>query len=254
MASTFMDWTNNGEILVVVDLFTRVAILIFLRNRNQDNVAKALIKKIVFQRGVPASLRTNNAPEFSSITGAVLATCKYLNINQIRTGGHNPRGNAICERVNQSLGAMIRKLNDYEYGQLEQLSLPAFQFALSTTYDSAIGCTRSKQAMDSMPLQFHRHASWPLRQASLLRGGRDGGALEDVDEFFDKNIVKDIPIWASYAYGGGYEHYIGMASAYDGRESLPNRLSGGSNIGAGHCTVHEIVVQRFVFEYRDGSC
>jgi transposase InsO family protein len=120
--------------LVVVDLFTRETILSYLRNRNQDNVAKALIKNIIFQRGVPVSLRTDNAPELSSTTGAVSAVCKYLNIKQIRTGGHNPRGNAICERVNQSLGAMIRKLNDYEYGKIEQLALPAFQFALNTSY------------------------------------------------------------------------------------------------------------------------
>jgi hypothetical protein len=58
---------NQGEILVIVDLFTRETILIFLRNRNQDNVAKTIIKNIIFQRGVPLSLRTDNAPELSSV-------------------------------------------------------------------------------------------------------------------------------------------------------------------------------------------
>ena len=76
---------QNGEILVVVDLFTRETILIFLRNRNQDNVAKSILKNIIFQRGVPTSLRTDNAPELSSITGAISSICKYLNIKQIRT-------------------------------------------------------------------------------------------------------------------------------------------------------------------------
>jgi hypothetical protein len=76
---------NQGEILVIVDLFTRETILVFLRNRNQDNVAKTIIKNIIFQRGVPLSLRTDNAPELSSVTGAVSAICKYLNIKQIRT-------------------------------------------------------------------------------------------------------------------------------------------------------------------------
>jgi hypothetical protein len=42
---------NQGEILVIVDLFTRETILVFLRNRNQDNVAKTIIKNIIFQRG-----------------------------------------------------------------------------------------------------------------------------------------------------------------------------------------------------------
>ena len=132
---------QNGEILELVDLFTRETILIHLRNRNQDNIAKALIKNIIFQRRVPSSLRTDNAQELSSITGAVSSICQYLNIKQIKTGGHNPRGNVICEMVNQSLGSMIRKLNDYEYNKLEHLALPAFQFALNTIFNSAIGCT-----------------------------------------------------------------------------------------------------------------
>ncbi len=51
---------NNGEMFDVVGLFTRETILIFLRNRNQDNVEKALIKIIIFQRVVPASLRSEN--------------------------------------------------------------------------------------------------------------------------------------------------------------------------------------------------
>ena len=107
----------KGEILVVVDLFTRETILTFLNNRTQDNVAKTILKYIIFQRGVPRSLRTDNAPELSSLTGAVSSICAYLKIDQIRTGGHNPRGNSICERINQSLGSMIRKLTDQEYGK-----------------------------------------------------------------------------------------------------------------------------------------
>jgi hypothetical protein len=182
---------QNGEILVVVDLFTRETILIFLRNRNQDNVAKSILKHIIFQRGVPTSLRTDNAPELSSITGAVSSICKYLNIKQIRTGGHNPRGNAICERVNQTLGAMIRKLNDYEYNKLEQISLPAFQFAINTTYNSAIGCTPFEAGHGLNATTISQARIMATKANILDEGGRDGDALEDVDEYFDKSIVKD---------------------------------------------------------------
>ncbi len=100
---------------MIVDLFTRETILTYLRNRTQENVARALLTNMIFQRGVPMSLRKDNAPELSSLTGAVTSIALYLNISQIRTGGHNPRGNSICERVNQSLGAMIRKLSDREH-------------------------------------------------------------------------------------------------------------------------------------------
>ncbi len=57
--------------------------------------------------------------------------CQYLNVAQIVTGGHNPRGNAICERVNQTLGAMIRKLSDLDYKDLKNF-LPSFEFMINT--------------------------------------------------------------------------------------------------------------------------
>jgi hypothetical protein len=49
----------NGEIMVIVDLFTRETILTHLNKRTQDNdVAQALLKHIIFQRGFPRTLRT----------------------------------------------------------------------------------------------------------------------------------------------------------------------------------------------------
>jgi hypothetical protein len=112
-------------------------------------------------------------------------------IKQIRTGGHNPRGNAICERVNQSLGAMIRKLNDYEYGKLELLSLPAFQFAINTTYNSAIGCTPFEAGHGFNATTISQARIMATKASILAEGGRDGDILEDVDESFDKSLVKD---------------------------------------------------------------
>jgi hypothetical protein len=40
----------KGEILVIVDLFTRETILTFLRNRTQENVARALLTNIIFPK------------------------------------------------------------------------------------------------------------------------------------------------------------------------------------------------------------
>jgi hypothetical protein len=128
----------------------------------------------MFQRGVPLSLRTDNAPELSSITGAVSSICKYLNIKQTKTGGHSPRGNAICERVNQSLGSMIRKLNDYEYNKLEQLALSAFQFALNTTFNSVIGCTPFEAGHGYNATTISKARIMAMKAAILAKGGRDG--------------------------------------------------------------------------------
>jgi transposase InsO family protein len=129
---------HNGEILVMVDLFSRETMLEFLPNRKMERVCQAIMKRIIFSRGVPDELRSDNAPEL--MQGIVRQVCQYLDINQIVTGGHNPRGNAICERVNQTLGAMIRKLSDLDYKDLKSF-LPSFEFMINTTLSSATKCT-----------------------------------------------------------------------------------------------------------------
>ena len=122
----------------MVDLFTRETILEWLPSRKQETVVQTVLRRIIFERGVPFSIRSDNAPEL--MRGTVKQLCHYLNVSQILTGGHNPRGNAICERANQTLGAMIRKLSDHEYKHIKHY-IPAFQFAMNVTPHSAIGCS-----------------------------------------------------------------------------------------------------------------
>jgi hypothetical protein len=103
-------------------------------------VAQTILRRVIFERGVPLSIRSDNAPEL--MKGVIKIICTYLNIKQIVTSGeHNPRGNAICERANQTLGNMIRKLTDKEYTSLKVLALPAFQYAMNITPHSSIGCS-----------------------------------------------------------------------------------------------------------------
>jgi hypothetical protein len=141
----------DGEILVTVDLFIRETILEWLPSRKQETVVQTLMRRVVFERGVPFSIRSDNAPEL--IQGIVRQLCAYLNITQILTGGHNPRGNAICERANQTLGGMICKLNDHEYKNIRYY-ISAFQFAMNTTPHSATGCSPFEAGYQ--PLLYHK--------------------------------------------------------------------------------------------------
>ncbi len=154
----------------MVDLFTRETILAHLSTRTQDNVAKTILRNIVFQRSVPRSLRTDNAPELSSLTGAVSVICEYLKIDQIRTGGHNPRGNCICERVNQSIGSMIRKLSDQEYKQLKNIALPAFSLPLTLRSILQSAAHPLRQDTDWQRLRSRKHVSKPHDMQLLQKG------------------------------------------------------------------------------------
>ena len=134
--------------MVIVDLCTRETIFTYVANRTQENVASVVLNEITFSRGVPLSLRSDNAPEL--MQGLVGKVTKYLGIEQIVTGGHNPRGNAICERANQTLGAMLRKLSDTEYANIKGI-LPSLRFAVNTTHQSSMSAHPSKRGMASRP-------------------------------------------------------------------------------------------------------
>jgi hypothetical protein len=65
---------------------------------------------------------------------------KYLGIEQITTGSHNPRSNAVVERFMQHLNGCLTKCDDSQYKNMKDF-LPAIAFAHNTAFNSAINCT-----------------------------------------------------------------------------------------------------------------
>ena len=128
----------KGEILVAIDLCTREVLLWFLQDRKQDTVARALLTGLIFQKGVPMTFRSDEAGEF--VGGVVAAMNTYLGIEQISTGGYNPRANAVAERFMATLGHMLRVCSDVEYKNIKQY-LQCIAFAHNCTYNSQIEAT-----------------------------------------------------------------------------------------------------------------
>ncbi len=50
---------HNGEILVMVDLFSRETMLEFLPDRKMERVCQTIMKRIIFARGVPNGLTSS---------------------------------------------------------------------------------------------------------------------------------------------------------------------------------------------------
>ncbi len=180
---------QGGEILVMVDLFTRETLLEWLPSRKQSLVVQIVMRRIIFERGVPFSIRSDNASEL--MRGVVQQLCSYLNISQILTGGHNPRGNAICERSNQTLGAMLRKLDDQQYKNLK-FFIPAFQFAMNTTPHSTIGCSpfEAGHGLPAATLSSARLLAARYPHNSLE--GQEGDVIEDSEPSELQGKIKDL--------------------------------------------------------------
>ena len=68
----------KGEIFTAVDLCTREIMMLWLPDRGQQRVANALINGLIFQKGVPTCLKSDNGPEL--MQGVVRDINKYLHI------------------------------------------------------------------------------------------------------------------------------------------------------------------------------
>ena len=177
----------KGEILVIVDHCTRETILVHMKTRDMHKVAAALLNNVIFIRGVPTTLRSDSAPEL--VAGVVGEINSYLNITHIKTGGHNPRGNSICERVNQTIGAMLRKCSDKQYANIKDY-LPCMAFAINCTYSSALNCTPF-EAGHGLPARTIAQARASSARLQFRPGGNDD-TVQDVSKRFDSSLQKEI--------------------------------------------------------------
>ncbi len=75
--------------------------------------------------------------------------------------------------------------------QLKTIALPAFQFAINTTFNSAIGCTPFEAGHGLVATTIAQARLQATRYAANAEGGRDGDTLEDVDQLFDQSVVKE---------------------------------------------------------------
>ncbi len=74
---------------------------------------------------------------------------------------------------------------------MKTLALPAFQFAINTTFNSAIGCTPFEAGHGLSATTIAQARLQATRYATNAEGARDGDTLEDVDPFFDQGIIKE---------------------------------------------------------------
>ena len=86
-----------NNILGIIDLATGHLVLQAVKQRTAANTAETLFYKIISEKGVPLLFHSDAAKEF--VSTAMNALSKTLDIVQTNTLAHNPKSNAIIERV-----------------------------------------------------------------------------------------------------------------------------------------------------------
>jgi transposase InsO family protein len=100
--------SGNMYILTVIDLFTKWAEAIPLRNKEAATVARALFDVVISRFGIPLQLLSDNGKEFENSLLSEL--CRLLNIDKLRTTAYRPSANGGIERFHRTLNAMLAKV------------------------------------------------------------------------------------------------------------------------------------------------
>ncbi len=113
----------------------------------------------------------------------------YLGVEQITTGGYNPRGNAIVERFMHTLGHMLRIASNDEYNNLKDY-LQCIAFAHNCTYSSVIECTPF-EAGHGLRARTVAEARMAIPKLQLLEEeSGDGSAAQAWDKSLSRKVLE----------------------------------------------------------------
>ena len=135
---------GHKYVLTVIDVFSKFAFAIPIKNKKATTVAAKLNKHVFSTFGDPERLHSDNGLEFCN---AVLdALCKLKGIAKSHTTAYHPQGNAVAERIHQffrnALAAFVsRDQRDWD------LFLPALIHVYLGTIHSALGGFTPAQVM-----------------------------------------------------------------------------------------------------------
>jgi transposase InsO family protein len=100
--------SGHVYILTVLDMFTKWAEAIPLKNKEAITVARALVDVVFTRFGIPLQLLSDNGKEFDN---AVLKEmCRLLEIDKLRTTVYKASTNGAVERFHRTLNAMLGKV------------------------------------------------------------------------------------------------------------------------------------------------
>lgn len=105
IAIDFFNAGPLGELLVVIDYYSRYVVAKRMSGTDADKTIKCL-QEIFKVFGNPATMKSDNGPPFSS--SKFVEFCQSQSIELIKSPPHNPSSNGLVERVNKNLKRILQ--------------------------------------------------------------------------------------------------------------------------------------------------
>jgi hypothetical protein len=123
---------SNGysHILVMVDHFSRYAIVVPTVDQSAETVAKSVVEHLIYKFGAPMKLLSDRGQNF--LSKLVMEVLVLLDIKKVNTTPYHPQTNGLVERFNQTLISILKTLTDTREGKWANYLAPA-TFAYNTS-------------------------------------------------------------------------------------------------------------------------
>ena len=100
--------SGNVYILTILDVFTKWAEALPLRNKESTTVARVLFDTFLVRFGAPLQILSDQGREFEN--GVLHELCRLLGIDKIKTTSYKPSTNGGIERFHRTLNSMLAKV------------------------------------------------------------------------------------------------------------------------------------------------
>ena len=128
--------TGKENVLIMTDAFSKFSVAVVTPNQRAVTVAKVLVDKWFHIYGVPSRIHSDQGKSFDN--NIIRSLCKIYGVEQSLTCPYNPRGNAQCERFNQTLFNLLCTLSKEQKADWP-VYIPSLVFAYNATPHSTTG-------------------------------------------------------------------------------------------------------------------
>ena len=171
--------SRSGHVymLTIVDIFTKWAEAIPIRNKEAVTVARALMDVVISRFGVPMQILSDNGREFDN--SILRELCRLLDIDKVRTTAYKPSTNGAVERFHRTLNSMLGKVVATNQKNWDEF-LPSVMAAYRASRHEATGYSPNF-------LMLGREITAPLDVVFGVPEGEEAH-YASYDEFADRRI------------------------------------------------------------------
>ncbi len=127
---------GNKYACVIIDYFSRYAIVAPIPNKKATTIAKVVMERLVLVHGHPGKLLTDRGGEFDN--EVLLELCHAVSTKKVFTTPYRPQSDGVAERFNRTL---LKLLTSYAAGCQQEwdIILPYVLYAFNTSFTRATG-------------------------------------------------------------------------------------------------------------------